>query len=64
MEGLRSRAINKGLSSNFVCFETTPRSDLGLVSLFVHGECKRTMTSNVINESISDIPSMPRFLFQ
>lgn len=41
MEGLRSRAINKGLSSNFVCFETTPRSDLGLVSLFVHGECKK-----------------------
>ena len=41
MEGLRSRAINKGLSSNFVCFETTPRSDLGLVYLFVHGECKK-----------------------
>ena len=43
MEGLRSRAINKGLSSNipYVCFETAPRNDLGLVYLFVHGECKK-----------------------
>ena len=66
MEGLRSRAINKGLSSNFVCFETTPRSDLGLVSLFVHGECKKDndfQRNQWIHLWYPNIPSMARFLF-